>query len=129
MRLHVEIEDGKYTVIQEDTGTLHALRYGEPWRDLCGDKLVYCLAAEVEALRDEVKRLERDNSVLQNDNQDLFTKWSTGKEPALKDAEDKAERYRKVLQEAENCLVWAAISPANEVIDNTYAIINKGLEV
>lgn len=51
--LRVEIEDGKYTVIQEADGRLLALRYGEQWRDLTGDKLVYALAAEVEKLRGE----------------------------------------------------------------------------
>lgn len=38
--------DGKYTVIN-DKGKLTALRYGEPWRDLTGDNLVYWLFVEV----------------------------------------------------------------------------------
>lgn len=54
--INVSVENGKYTVIQDKRGRLHAFRYGEPWRDLCGDNLVYALAAEVERLREELKR-------------------------------------------------------------------------
>jgi hypothetical protein len=49
--LEVTIADGKYTVIQDETGRLRALRYGEEWRDCCGDNLVYYLATEVDELR------------------------------------------------------------------------------
>jgi hypothetical protein len=48
----VSVDNGKYTVVVEQTGGMHALRHGEKWRDLTGDKLVYSLAAEVERLRD-----------------------------------------------------------------------------
>lgn len=37
--------DGKYTVINNN-GNLSALRYGEPWRDLTGDNLVYWMLVE-----------------------------------------------------------------------------------
>lgn len=47
----VDLEGGKYTVVMEANGNLYALRGGEPWRSLTGDKLVYALAAEVERLR------------------------------------------------------------------------------
>ena len=50
-RLNVSVENGKYTVIMEADGRLHALRYGEPWQDLCGNNLVYFLAVELEATR------------------------------------------------------------------------------
>lgn len=50
-------EDGKYTV-EFDRGTLKALRNGEPWRDLTGDKLVYVMLAEVDRLRAEA--IQRD---------------------------------------------------------------------
>lgn len=43
----VTVADGKYTVVIGADGSLSALRHGEPWRDLTGDKLVYCLAAEL----------------------------------------------------------------------------------
>ena len=52
--MKVEVADGKYTVIQNETGRLMALRYGEEWRDCCGDNLIYSLASELAAIRAEV---------------------------------------------------------------------------
>ncbi len=54
MTLDVMIENGKYRVIQDNEGNLRTLRYGEEWRDCCGDNLIYCLAAEVERLREQI---------------------------------------------------------------------------
>ena len=54
--MEVTIAGGKYTVRQEAGGRLVALRYGESWRDCCGDGLIFALAAEVEELRNELKR-------------------------------------------------------------------------
>jgi hypothetical protein len=51
--LRVELEEGKYTVVQFENGAAVALRYGEPWRTLTGDKLVLALAQEVAELRAE----------------------------------------------------------------------------
>ena len=51
--LKVTVEDGKYTVIQEKSGRLMALRYGQPWRDCNGDGLIHALAYEVDELRKE----------------------------------------------------------------------------
>lgn len=48
----VVVADGKYCVRFTQDSLLVAERYGEPWRDLVGDKLVYCLASElIEARR------------------------------------------------------------------------------
>lgn len=54
--LCVTVAGGKYTVIQDSTGRLKALRYGEEWRDCCGDNLIYNLAYELQELRREVGR-------------------------------------------------------------------------
>lgn len=48
MELEVTVGDGKYTVRVMADGRMHALRNGEPWRDLNGDGLIYALAAEIE---------------------------------------------------------------------------------
>lgn len=53
--LRVTVGDGKYTVVLPKDGRLHALRYGEQWRDCVGDGLVLALALEVEALRELLK--------------------------------------------------------------------------
>lgn len=52
--MNVSICDGKYTVIQDEKGGLKALRYGEEWRDCCGDNLIYNLAYEVSKLREKI---------------------------------------------------------------------------
>ena len=46
-----DFEDKKYTVVFEDDGSCYALRHGEQWRDLTGDKLVGAMLSEVDKLR------------------------------------------------------------------------------
>jgi len=48
--LRVTTCDGKYTVVLPANGKLHALRYGQPWRDCIGDGLILSLAQEIETL-------------------------------------------------------------------------------
>lgn len=49
------LDAGKYTVIfDEKTGELYALRYGEKWRDLSGDNLIYYMLCEIEELRNKL---------------------------------------------------------------------------
>lgn len=63
--MRVEIEDGKYTYQFHPDGRSEVLRYGEPWRDVVGDKFIYCMAAEIEQLRQRVQELESQNIELQ----------------------------------------------------------------
>lgn len=49
--LDVTVGGGKYTVQQDANGRLTALRYGEPWRDCCGDGLIFALATEIVRIR------------------------------------------------------------------------------
>ena len=51
----IRLENGKYTLIS-DRGILKALRYGEPWRDLTGDKMISSMFSEIESLRQENAR-------------------------------------------------------------------------
>lgn len=44
------LEDGKYAVLRHDDGSMEALRNGEPWRDLTGDKLVGALCSRIDEL-------------------------------------------------------------------------------
>ena len=50
----IVLADGKYTVLDSESGALTALRYNEPWRDLCGDNLVYCLAHHIWELEKKI---------------------------------------------------------------------------
>lgn len=56
--LRLELGQGKYTYILHDDGRQEALRYGEPWRDLVGDNLVFHLGSTIETLQARVKELE-----------------------------------------------------------------------
>lgn len=52
--------DGKYTVIYDfSTGQSECLRYGQPWRQLVGDKMVL-------AMFDRVVELQAENAALKN---------------------------------------------------------------
>ncbi len=42
---------GKYTVVSDGAGWLHALRNGEQWRDCTGDNLICMMAHAIESLR------------------------------------------------------------------------------
>lgn len=53
----VTVYDDKFTVRFYRDGTLEALRYGKPWRDLTGDGLVLALAEEVHELRAALRAL------------------------------------------------------------------------
>jgi hypothetical protein len=60
--LRVDIESGKYTIVRDAAGRLTALRYGEPWRDCCGDGMILALAYEVLNLRETLASItEGDN--------------------------------------------------------------------
>lgn len=54
---HVQVNDGKYTVVLHDKDGLSALRHGEKWRDCVGDNLIYWLAVDLKAARHEIARL------------------------------------------------------------------------
>lgn len=69
MSEQMDFDSGKYTVVY-DNGRLKALRYGQPWRDLIGDNLVYAmlvkasqLQAERDALAAKLKELEGQEPV------------------------------------------------------------------
>lgn len=66
---HIHVADEKYTVVIHPNGGLEALRYGEKWRDLTGDKLVYCLAYELQEVRRDILFLRE----AYNKMQDVFT--------------------------------------------------------
>lgn len=55
--MEIELEDGKYTYVFKD-GEQYALRNGEPWRDLTGDKFIYCMAAEIDRLKLELESIK-----------------------------------------------------------------------
>lgn len=48
----MKFEDGKYEVVFDERGIpQQVLRYGEPWRDLVGDKFMYLVLGELQTIR------------------------------------------------------------------------------
>lgn len=70
--MRVTVGEGKYTVVMGSDFKLHALRYGQPWRDCVGDGLVLALAQEIRALRDRLELVEMTNRELALENLTLL---------------------------------------------------------
>lgn len=50
-----ELEDGKYAICRTES-EIYALRYGERWRELTGDKLTASILVEINELRELLER-------------------------------------------------------------------------
>lgn len=58
--LRVDVEGGKYTVVMDWDGRLHALRGGKPWMEIGpGSKMIIAMAGELETLRRGFKGAEQ----------------------------------------------------------------------
>lgn len=55
----VKLDGGKYTIVYDKTNSypVKCLRYGEEWRDLLGDNLIYWLCARIEELEEEINHV------------------------------------------------------------------------
>ena len=112
----IELDDGKYTVVHDSGAGLHALRYGEHWRDMTGDGLVLAMAQEIEDLRRRIVPVQQVSVP------ECFTKllhhahgmtmgvdWNTG---------TMASYHREPLGEAAvQCQAWLAAAPAAPAAD------------
>lgn len=65
--LDVSVEGGKYRVIMAAGGRFHALRHGQEWRDLTGDKLIFALAHELAERRASTPAPQSSNSATGED--------------------------------------------------------------
>lgn len=52
----IELDNGKYTVMYDENNQypMKCLRYGEEWRDLVGDNLIFWLCAKIEELEGKI---------------------------------------------------------------------------
>ena len=86
----IVLEDGKYE-IQRLGGQLEALRNGEPWRDLIGDKLV-------NAMFNRIKHLEEANAEICASADQLRSAVNAGQYEDFvnhsKDLEQTLEKYK-----------------------------------
>lgn len=53
----ITLDDGKYTIVYDKTNSFpeKVLRYGEEWRNVVGDNLIFWLCTEIERLREANK--------------------------------------------------------------------------
>jgi len=93
--MRVEIEDGKYTYIFKD-GHSEILRYGEYWRDCVGDKFIYCMASEVESLRQQLLLSEHRYSVIKAMSEGLAGICDELRQQ-LAECKKDAERWRELV--------------------------------
>ena len=51
----IELDNGKYAVMYDENNQYptKCLRYGEEWRDLVGDNLIFWLCAKIEELEEK----------------------------------------------------------------------------
>ena len=51
----IELDNGKYTVMYDENNQypMKCLRYGEEWRNLVGDNLIFWLCAKIEELEEK----------------------------------------------------------------------------
>lgn len=51
----IELDNGKYTVIYDENNQypMKCLRYGEEWRDLVSDNLIFWLCAKIRELEEK----------------------------------------------------------------------------
>lgn len=55
----IKLDDGKYEVVHTDNPWIFkALRYGEEWRDLTGDKMVLTMFYRIQELEEEIAKLK-----------------------------------------------------------------------
>ena len=52
----IELDNGKYAVMYDESNQypMKCLRYGEEWRDLVGDNLIFWLCAKIEELEEKI---------------------------------------------------------------------------
>ena len=55
----VKLDGGKYTIVYGETDSypVKCLRYGEEWRDLLGDNLIYWLCSRIEELEEKINHV------------------------------------------------------------------------
>lgn len=97
MLLNIEIDGGKYTLIQNDDGSGEILRYGEKWMSpLCGvngSKMILAMGYEIERLREEV-----NTKLHLPDREDVIASQAI----EIESYRDKFDRIREMFQSVFN---------------------------
>lgn len=73
----IDLDDGKYSVLHENGAGLRAYRYGEPWRELAGDNLVFAMANKIEEAEKKALTPAEQSfllGLLKHEREDIFFK-------------------------------------------------------
>lgn len=65
-RLRIDVDNGKYTIVQPEDGQAYALRYGEPWlsaEQMTGTNMILAMAYELDELRAKLEQAETSSAV------------------------------------------------------------------
>ena len=56
MNKAIKLDNGKYTIVYDETNSFpeKCLRYGEEWRNLVGDNLIFWLCQRIKELEEEI---------------------------------------------------------------------------
>lgn len=113
--MRIDLENGKYTyVFEPKTGIQYALRHGQHWRDLVGDKFVYCLATELEEAREQQDAIAAQNEMLTR----IIMSSNKADEPhtmsALNEAPETRLAVRDAHQQADTLIEAANTLPEGE---------------
>ena len=99
--MRVDIESGKYTYIFED-GRARLLRYGDPTsRDVVGDKLIYCMAAEISELRQQLAERDEQISDLTISSDTYFAERNSARDVWRRASKDRDELRRQLAESKE----------------------------
>jgi hypothetical protein len=82
--MKLELENGKYTIIRHDDGGMECLRYGEPWRELNGDKLFGAMLDMIIEHQERIKAIRKETKMLV-DNYDFVRKERLMKKNEMRD--------------------------------------------
>jgi len=64
--IDVSVNSDKYRVVLDDKTGFKCYRYGEEWKDIVGDNLIYWLAAELQEARDRINTAVKSLEVVLN---------------------------------------------------------------
>lgn len=122
----VSLDEGKYTYERDDDGQQRALRYGEPWRDLVGDKFVAAMGYEIERLqelliddsrlRDDLIKAEKEIERLRTE-VEVQAYWGLRWEKAHAELAASQAREEKLLDFIQNAPVSSGVCCCGECMD------------
>jgi len=126
--LKLDLADGKYTYIRYQQGGQEALRYGEKWRDLTGDNLIYFMGVLIEEAKRQLDKISKSACLLA-DYENLERQLSTcraelerAKEDRNRAAMQERQKYTLKLKDCRAETMKEAIEIINNLAVEAYSV-------